>query len=225
MKEKTLVIGANSSLGKNLIKVIGKKNEIFKTFSMKRKLKQKEFNLNLNNENSILNFVRDINKIKFKYLIFCPGKIFGKSVDMYNFNEIDAVNNINYLGITKLINKIINKNLKTKCVVIFVSSISGRRGSFDHYYAGAKAGLISFAKSLSKYHAKKIRINIVAPSLIKKTKMYFLNSKKNINKIKNETPNKHILTSNELAMIIKDIMQSHWDHTNGSIIDVNGGVY
>ena len=55
--------------------------------------------------------------------------------------------------------------------------------------------------------------------------MYFLNPKKNINKIKNETPNKHILTSNELAMIIKDITQSHWDHTNGSIIDVNGGVY
>ena len=74
MKEKALVIGANSSLGKNLIKVMGKKNVIFKTFSMKKKLNRKEFNLNLNNENSILNFVRDINKIKFKYLIFVQVK-------------------------------------------------------------------------------------------------------------------------------------------------------
>ena len=38
---------------------------------------------------------------------------------------------------------------------------------------------------------------------------------------------KHLIACTYLhlfAMIIKDITQS-WDHTNGSIIDVNGGVY
>lgn len=70
-----------------------------------------------------------------------------------------------------------------------------------------------------------MRISIIAPSLINKTKMYYQNSKKNIGKIKKKPPNKHILSSDELAKIIKDMMQSHWDHTNGSIIDVNGGVY
>ena len=225
MKKKTLVIGANSTLAKRLIKLIENKNVVYKSFSNKKKLDKKDFNLNLNDEKSILNFSESIKKTKFKYIILCPGIIFGKSIDKYNYKEIDQVNNVNYVGITKLFNKIIRKNLDKKCVMIFISSISGRRGSYDHYYAGAKAGLISFAKSLSKYHGDKMRINIIAPSLINKTKMYYQNSKKNIGKIKKEAPNKHILSSDELAKIIKDMMQSHCDHTNGSIIDVNGGVY
>ena len=55
--------------------------------------------------------------------------------------------------------------------------------------------------------------------------MHYQNFKKKISKIKNENYNKYILSSNVLAKIIKCMMQSHLEHTSGSSIGVNVGVY
>ena len=56
MKKKTLVVGANSTLAKRLIKLIENENVVYKSFSNKKKLEKKDYNLNLNDEKSILNF-------------------------------------------------------------------------------------------------------------------------------------------------------------------------
>ena len=50
-------------------------------------------------------------------------------------------------------------------------------------------------------------------------------SKKNITKIQKNTPNKKLLTSDDLAKIINDVFQDHWKHSNGAILDINGGIY
>ena len=224
MKKNVLIVGGNSSFAKAFKKIVKKKYFIYKTYS-KRINQQNSFFLNLEDEKSILKFSKDIKNKKFSYIIFCPGILLGKRMDSYTFKEIKKINDINYLGITKLLSKIINRNLNFKCVVVFITSISGRRGSFDHFYAGAKAALIMFAKSMSKYYGKKIRVNIIAPSVLNKTIMYNQFSKENIKKIKLETPNNKILLTSDLAKIVLDMTQPHWDHTNGSIIDVNGGIF
>ena len=33
------------------------------------------------------------------------------------------------------------------------------------------------------------------------------------------------LQSKDLAKIINDVFQDHWKHSNGAIIDINGGIY
>lgn len=70
-----------------------------------------------------------------------------------------------------------------------------------------------------------MKINRIAPSSINKTKMYYHNLKKNINKIKNENFNKHILSSDGLAKIIKCMIRCHLVRTSRSVINVNEGVY
>ena len=107
--------------------------------------------------------------------------------------------------------------------IIFISSISERKGSFDEVYASSKV-LFRNCKSLSINYGSNLRVNVIAPSVINKTKMYRMMSKRNINKILNSTPNKKILNCDDLAKIINDIFQDHWIHSNGSIIDVNGGI-
>ena len=224
MRKKILIVGGNSNFGRTFKKIANKTFNIYETYSKISK-KRNSYTLDLNNEDSILSFSKNLKNKKFNYLIFCPGILLGKKISEYSFDEIKKINNINYLGISKLISKIINKNLNSKCVIIFISSISGRRGSFDHFYAGAKAGLMTFAKSMSKYYGNKLRVNIVAPSVMYKTKMYKQFSKQNIKKIKNETPNNQILLTSDLVKIILDIMQRHWDHSNGSVIVINGGIF
>jgi len=50
-------------------------------------------------------------------------------------------------------------------------------------------------------------------------------SKKNTSKIKKMTPNKQLLNLNDFSKIINNIFQHHWHHSNGAIIDVNGGIF
>ena len=71
--------------------------------------------------------------------------------------------------------------LKVKASIIFLSSISGQRGSYDPIYSASKAAQIGFIKSLALWEGSKLRINGVAPSLIDNSSMFKSMSKKDVN--------------------------------------------
>ena len=119
----------------------------------------------------------------------------------------------------------IEKNQKNNCLLVFLSSISGRRGSYDPIYAASKGAMISFIKSVSKWEAPRIRSIGICPGLINNSKMYKSFTKKRLKKLKIQNPNKSFIDANNLAKIIVDVIQPHWKHANGSIIDVNGGEF
>ena len=56
--------------------------------------------------------------------------------------------------------------------VIFMSSISGQRGSYDPIYSASKAAQIGFIKSIALWEGSKIRINGIAPSLVENSSMF-----------------------------------------------------
>lgn len=223
MKKKLLIIGGNSSISKSFQKLFNK-NYLIYTTTTKKNSKKNCFFLDLNNDVSILKFVKNIKKIKFDNILITSGIIYGKTVTDYNFEKINTLFNINVIGIIKILSKLLSKKTKKKLNIIFISSISERKGSFDEVYASSKSALSKIAKSLSINYGSNLRVNVIAPSVINKTKMHKMMSKKNVNKILNSTPNKKILNRDDLAKIINDIFQNHWNHSNGSIIDVNGGI-
>ncbi len=224
MKKRLLIIGGNSEISKSFQKYFKKKYEIYSTTTKKISSKR-SFYLDLNNDGSIIKFVHSIKKIKFDNILVCPGIIYGKKLTDYTFEKIDKLFNVNSIGIIKLLSKILIKNTKNKSNLIFISSISERKGSFDEVYASSKSSLSKIAKSLSINFGSSLRVNVIAPSVIYNTKMYKMMSKKNITKIQKNTPNKKLLTSDDLAKIINDVFQDHWKHSNGAILDINGGIY
>jgi NAD(P)-dependent dehydrogenase (short-subunit alcohol dehydrogenase family) len=85
--------------------------------------------------------------------------------------------------------------------------------------------MISFIKSISKWESPKIKSIGLCPGLISNTKMYKTFDNERLKKLKKQNPNKEFVNSNDLAKIIIDVIKPHWKHANGSIIDVNGGVF
>ena len=73
--------------------------------------------------------------------------------------------------------------------------------------------------------APKVKCITLCPGLIKNTKMYKSFNKERISKIKYQTPNKELLNISDLSKIIIDLMQPHWKHANGSVIDINGVIF
>ena len=225
MKKKLLIIGGNSAVSKNFIKKYKRNYDIYLTYSDKGRKSKKNFKLDLSKDQSINEFCKSIKKIKFSKILFCSGIIYGHKIIQYTFDQINDIFNVNTVGVVKLFSKIISKNTLKKTTIIFISSVSGRKGSYDETYASSKSALTMLAKSISKNYGEFLRVNVITPSVINNTKMFKMMSKKDSSKIIKMTPNKQLLNLNDLSKIINDVFQEHWDHSNGAVIDINGGIF
>ena len=225
MKKKLLIIGGNSAVSKNFIKKYKRNYDIYSTYSDKGRKSKKNLKLDLSKDQSINEFCKSIKKIKFSKILFCSGIIYGHKIIQYTFDQINDIFNVNTVGLVKLFSKIIFKNTLKKTTIIFISSVSGRKGSYDETYASSKSALTMLAKSISKNYGEFLRVNVITPSVINNTKMFKMMSKKDSSKIIKMTPNKQLLNLNDLSKIINDVFQEHWDHSNGAVIDINGGIF
>tara|TARA_A100001011_G_scaffold324674_1_gene347128 strand:+ start:152 stop:844 length:693 start_codon:yes stop_codon:yes gene_type:complete len=224
-KKKILLVGGSSKVGISLIENIDKKKfQIYSTYN-KKKLNNKkilQYKLDLSSKNSFSSFVNSVKDLDI--IVLLSGDLKGKKLLNFDDEEIENNFKINFLSQIILLKKLLKKQ-KKKCTLIAISSISGRKGSFDPIYASAKGAMISLIKSISKWEAPKIRCIGLCPGIILNTKIY-----KNFNKARlkfslSQNPNKEFLNSEDLAKIIIDITKPHWRHANGTIIDINGGVF
>jgi 3-oxoacyl-[acyl-carrier protein] reductase len=142
----------------------------------------------------------------------------------YTFEEIDKVMSINFTGQAKLIKKIIPL-LSKKSRLLLLSSISAQKGSYDPIYAASKGGLLSFVKSLLPSLPVGASINAIAPGLIQDSTMFknMTSDRQDIHKA--QINSGKLLNEEDLAKIIFDLCQDHWNHLNGACIDLNGGQY
>jgi len=225
----TLIIGGSSSLGMVICnEFVAEGNHVIATYLKNRIPKAPlldTYYLDLSSNKSIENFVLNINNsIIFNNIIFLSSVLPGNSLKDYKEEDFLEVMQINFLGQAKLM-KFIIKFMNQNTNVLMMSSISGRRGSFDPIYAASKGAIIAFVKSMLRQIPQGARINAIAPSLVEDSKMFF--------DMKKERQNYHLLASplgelvnlGDLAKIIFDLCQPHWRHVNGTCIDINGGVY
>ena len=229
MKKNILLIGGSSNIGKKIIQNLNlKKFNIYTTSNSKKVINQKvkNFKVNLKNFEEIQNLVNNFEKkkIKFDYIIFLQGIIY--SIDLSNYDEkrildVFTVNTLSVISFSKEIVKVLKKN----SLNVFVSSISGHNGSYDPIYAASKSALHGFTKSLSKWMAPKHRFICLCPGPIKNTSLFKNFSKKRQIFHSKNNPMNELISSSDFAKMLIDVLEPHWKHANGSIININGGVY
>ena len=231
---KILIIGASASIGNEIIKnflqngdsVLGTfNNNMIKTntFDISQPIfNQTKLNINCNNSQNI--FIKKIQKFsKFDVVIFLPALLLGKPLKEYKSIEVSEVIETNFISQASLFQKLMPR-LKVKASIIFLSSISGQRGSYDPIYSASKAAQIGFIKSLALWEGSKIRINGIAPSLIDNSSMFKSMSKKRREHHSSQSPTGKLTTKKEIAKIIFDICGDDWKNVSGQIISVNGGI-
>jgi 3-oxoacyl-[acyl-carrier protein] reductase len=231
---KILIIGASASIGNEIIKNFLLNGDIVYGTYNYRKLKINSFNysqpkfdqtkLDINCNDSQNIFIKKIKRYgKFDVVIFLPALLLGKSLKEYKSIEINEVIETNFISQASLLQKLMPK-LKIKASIIFLSSISGQRGSYDPIYAASKAAQIGFIKSLALWEGSKLRVNGVAPSLIYNSSMFKSMSKKRREHHTSQSPTGKLTTKKEIAKIIFDICGDDWKNVSGQIISVNGGI-
>tara|TARA_B110000196_G_scaffold67895_1_gene57630 strand:+ start:3482 stop:4183 length:702 start_codon:yes stop_codon:yes gene_type:complete len=227
-----VILGGSSSIGKAIFNQFNNKNnKIISTYfsegSPANTSKNNElFCVDLDNNKSIIEFSEKLisEKITIDILISLVGILPGKNLLEYTFEEIDKVLSINFTGQAKLIRNIIPL-LSTKSKLLLMSSISGQKGSYDPFYSASKGALLSFVKSVLPSLPTGATINAIAPGLVQDSTMF-----KNMTFDRQESHKKQVnsgklLNQDDLAKIIYDLCQDHWNHLNGACIDLNGGQY
>ena len=145
-------------------------------------------------------------------------------MEEYTENEIESLLSLNLTSQIITIKGILPKMNKGGRI-LFLSSISGEQGSFDPVYAASKGGIIPFAKSLASWYGSKLRFNVVTPSLIEGSTMYKKMSTDRIAFHRQKSPTGKLVEMDSLAEIFYDLAKPNWDVANGSVIQVNGGIY
>jgi 3-oxoacyl-[acyl-carrier protein] reductase len=142
-------------------------------------------------------------------------------------SEWDDVMQTNLTGSYLTTQRAIKNMMKNKWGrIIFISSvvgISGNQGQSN--YAASKAGLIGFAKSVSKeMGARNITSNVIAPGYIETDMTSFL-SEENKENIIEQLSIKRIGKPEDISNVVSFLSSEESEYITGQVISVDGGLY
>jgi len=137
--------------------------------------------------------------------------------------NIDKIVDINLKGTLyccKEASKIMLFNQSGK--IINISSIWGEIGGANEVtYSATKAGVIGLTKALSKeLEFNNIQVNVVAPATVVNTGMTKNLSKETLEELKDESPNKKLLTTKDVSDAVLFLASEQGDNITGEVISL-----
>jgi 3-oxoacyl-[acyl-carrier protein] reductase len=225
MQKNILVIGGNSLIGQEVIKLSNSEGDnVIATSRSTIDLPLKNFiQLDPNEDLSGLDALPD----SIDALLYCPGSISLKSIQRMDISDIREDFRINFEGAFNIIKKVL-PNLKKDngASVVFISSVAANSGmTFHSSIATSKAALEGFARSLASELAPRVAINCVAPSLTN-TPMaeHLLDNEKKLQSSQERHPLNAIGDPVKVARVIYNLFSAKEDWITGQTISIDGGL-
>ena len=225
MQKNILVIGGNSSIGQEVIKLANSQGDnVIATSRSIIDIPLKNFiQLDPNEDLSELDTLPD----SIDALLYCPGSISLKSIQRMDISDVRDDFRINVEGAFNIIKKVL-PNLKKDdgASVVFISSVAAKNGmTFHSSIAASKAALEGFARSLASELAPRVAINCVAPSLTN-TPMaeHLLNNEKKLQSSEERHPLNTIGDPARIAGVIYNLFSAKDNWITGQTINVDGGL-
>ena len=225
MQKNILVIGGNSSIGQEVIKLANSQGDnVIATSRSIIDIPLKNFiQLDPNEDLSGLDTLPD----SIDALLYCPGSISLKSIQRMDISDVRDDFRINVEGAFNIIKKVL-PNLKKDdgASVVFISSVAAMNGmTFHSSIATSKAALEGFARSLASELAPRVAINCVAPSLTN-TPMaeHLLNNEKKLQSSEERHPLNTIGDPVRIAGVIYNLFSAKDNWITGQTISVDGGL-
>ena len=220
-----LIIGGSSEIGKEIANSL----DDCKVYIASRTdlLEQKE-----NQTSFIYDPIKDeINKEiipeSLDGFVYCPGTVNLRPFSGTKVETFVEDFEINVLGAIRSL-KFVLQNLKNSASasIVFFSSVVIKTGMPFHSSIGVSKGAIEgLSKNLAAELAPSIRVNTIAPSIIKtKLTEKFLNSDVKIENSKLRHPLKQIGYPKDIASLVKFLISDESKWITGQAINIDGGI-
>tara|TARA_A100001011_G_scaffold114127_1_gene120792 strand:- start:13668 stop:14516 length:849 start_codon:yes stop_codon:yes gene_type:complete len=242
-KLNIVILGTGSAIGDYLINrfyvekhnllLVGQNKSKFEVLK-KKLIKQKYQIINfdrfdITNKNKVLNFIKkNKNFIKKADLII---NTIGEQGEINNFFNLNIgkfrktlnINFFSYVFLIKSLYKLI-KNSKNSLIIVFSGGgVTDRRDNFSPYCI-SKVALVKLVEILSyEFKNKNIRINAIAPGIIKsRMTQNLLKSKKKLSKEEIKKINKELINSqyslNNIYLLINFLLSKNARNISGKLI-------
>ena len=164
---------------------------------------------------------------RIDYLINNAGITRDHTVRKMTIDEWQAVLQVNLSGPFFMIKTVLDTMLEQGFGrIVNVSSVVGEAGNFGQAnYAAAKAGLIGLTKTVALEVAKRgITVNAVAPGFID-TDMTRAMPLAAIESAIENTPRKRLGQPDEVAQLVRFLLDEKAGYITGAVYNINGGWY
>lgn len=224
MKKNILLIGGSHGIGFSIASELQKEHNVYIASRTKEEIQ----NLNVTHiPFDVLNDELDTSVLpdELHGFVYCPGSINLKPFKMMSLDTFYEDMELNFFSLVKIVKNIISKMSVNSSMVFFSTVAVGTGMPFHSSVAAAKGAIEGFAKSMAAEYAPKIRINVVAPSLIDTPlAKRLLNTDKKVEMMSQRHPLKRVGKPEDIADVSLFLLSDKSSWMTGQILGVDGGL-
>lgn len=158
-------------------------------------------------------------------LVYCPGSITLKAFKMIDSDTFREDMEINYFGLVKVV-QAMQSRMTDGSNMVFFSTVAVQTGMpFHTSISAAKGAVEGFARALAAEYAPKVRVNVIAPSLVNTPLTHkLLNNEKKMERMAERHPLKRVGDPKDIADLAIFLLSSenHW--ITGQVFGIDGGI-
>ncbi len=156
---------------------------------------------------------------------YCPGSINLKPFKMMAASTFEEDMQLNFFGLVRVVKEIIAIMAEGASMVFFSTVAVGTGMPFHTSVAAAKGAIEGFAKSLAAEYAPKLRVNVVAPSLVDTPLAgRLLNNDRKRDMMAERHPLKRVGEAEDIAHIGVFLLSEQSSWMTGQVVGVDGGM-
>ncbi|WP_422080500.1 SDR family NAD(P)-dependent oxidoreductase [Ulvibacterium sp.] len=224
MKKNILLIGGSHGIGKSIAQLL---HEIHTIFIASRTQEGLE---NVQCQYIPFDVTRDsldlsILPEEIHGFVYCPGSINLKPFKMMGLETFEADMNLNFLRLVKVVKEIMPKMAQGSSMVFFSTVAVGKGMPFHTSVASSKGAIEGFAKSLAAEYAPKLRVNVIAPSLVDTPlASKLLNNERKKENMAERHPLKRTGQVEDIAHMAVFLLSDKSSWMTGQVVGVDGGM-
>ncbi|NDV16599.1 SDR family oxidoreductase [Muricauda sp. TY007] len=224
MKKNILLIGGSYGIGLEMAKMLSKENEVFIASRSNEHLS--------NIDATHIPFDALNEDISDKAIpetldgfVYCPGSINLKPFKTMGIDTIQNDMEINFIALARTVKSIINRMNEGSSMVFFSTVAVGTGMPFHTSVSAAKGAIEGFARALAAEYAPKIRVNVIAPSLVDTPlSERLLSNDKKKEMMSERHPMKRVGSATDIANMAVFLLNSDNSWITGQVIGVDGGM-
>lgn len=157
--------------------------------------------------------------------VYCPGSINLKPLKMMGLDTFREDMELNFFALVKVVKQVLPKMSENASMVFFSTVAVGQGMPFHTSVAAAKGAIEGFAKALAAEYAPKLRVNVIAPSLVDTPlATRLLNNDKKREMMSLRHPLKKVGLPEDIAHMAVFLLSDKSAWMTGQVLGVDGGL-
>ncbi|APQ18830.1 SDR family NAD(P)-dependent oxidoreductase [Maribacter hydrothermalis] len=219
-----LLIGGSHGIGLSIVKELQNTHQLFIASRTDEALQHKNIT---HIPFDVTTDALDISKLpeKLDGFVYCPGSINLKPFKMMSLDTIKEDMELNFFSMVKVVKTVISKMNEGSSMVFFSTIAVGTGMPFHSSVSAAKGAVEGFAKSMAAEYAPKVRVNVVAPSLVDTPlAKRLLNNDKKRETMSERHPLKRVGNPEDIANAAIFLLSDKSTWVTGQVLGVDGGL-